>query len=466
MQTPTSADSRETAFATNHSGFAVTSARELTNEVSDAASAAEPSASVAPVARKHGLLSPLRIANFRRLFSGQLISRLGDNFYFIALPWLVLRATTAKQAPVALSLILGSYAVMMGIFTLAGGVLADRFGPRALMLVTDTWRLLIVSALGVVTLTMTPPLWLIAALAAGLGVGSGLFYPASVAMIPHLVPEDDLQAANSFDQLGMQLSNLLGPSGAGFILAATRLALGFVIDAATFAISVLTLSAIRMPARSVEARGKNTPDETAKSSGGLGEVARFLRGMPFMVRIVLISLILNFAVNGLIDVALPLFLKQQVGINAGPRAFGIIIGGFGLGSVVGAIAAGMASKIRRKTLVAVAALIPPGVLIGLVPVVGNTYAIAGLFCAAGVFISIGNVLIITVVQKFVPLHMMGRMMSVLMLGSFVGTPLSLVAYGFAATIVPSVGALFVIGASLFVAAAVVAVCNKQTWQIE
>lgn len=415
---------------------------------------------------KHGLFTPLRIANFRRLFSGQLISRLGDNFYYVALPWLILRATSETQAPLALTFVLASYSVAMGAFTLAGGVLADRLGPRPLMLVTDTWRLLSVTALGVLTLTATPPLWLIAALAASLGVGSGLFYPASVAMIPHLVPEDDLQAANSFDQMGIQLSNLLGPSGAGFILAATRLALGFVIDAATFAVSVLTLSAIRMPAHSVEARSKNGYASAEKSAGGLREVVHFLRGTPYMVLIVIVSLVLNFSVNGLIDVALPLLLRQHVGISAGPRAFGIIIGGFGLGSVIGAIVAGSASRIRRKTLVAVAALVPPGVLIGLIPVVGNSYAIAGLFCGAGLFISVGNVLIITVAQKLVPLHMMGRMMSVLMLGSFVGTPLSLVAYGFAATIVPSIGALFVIGASLFVAAALVALCNKQTWQIQ
>lgn len=417
-------------------------------------------------AGKHGLMSPWRVANFRRLFTGQLISRLGDNFYYVALPWLILRATSSAQAPLALTFVLASYSVAMGIFTLAGGVLADRIGPRTLMLITDAWRLITVTALGVLTLTTTPPLWLIAALAASLGIGSGLFYPASVAMIPHLVPEDDLQAANSFDQLGMQLSNLLGPSGAGFILAATRLALGFVIDAVTFAVSLLTLSAIRMPARSVEARGKHATDDASKSAGGLREVVRFLREMPFIVQLVIISLVLNFAVNGLIDVALPLFLKQQVGVSAGPRAFGIIIGGFGLGSVIGAIVAGLASKLRRKILVAVLTLFPTGVLIGLVPLVANQYAIAGLFCGAGLSNAIGNVLFITVVQKLVPLRMMGRMMSVLMLGSFIGTPLSLVAYGFAATIVPSVGALFVIGSSLFVVMAVVALFNKRTWQIQ
>lgn len=414
---------------------------------------------------KHGFLSPLRIANFRRLFSGQLVSRLGDNFYAVALPWLVLRAVTTAQAPLALSFVLGSYAVATGVFTLAGGVFADRYGPRTLMLVTDSWRLVIVCALGVLTLTTTPPLWVIAALAAGLGAGTGLFYPASVAMVPHLVPADDLQAANSFDQLGLQTSNLLGPSAAGFILVATRLAFGFVIDAASFAVSLVTLAAIRMPARKREATGDGEPSKR-KGDGSLREAARFLRGSPFIVLVVSVSLVLNFAVNGLVDVALPLLLKQQVGVSAGPRDFGIIIGGFGLGSVVGAVMAGMASKLRRKALVSVAVLLPAAALIGLVPLFHNPYAIAGLFVLMGVCLGVCNVLIITVVQGAIPLEMMGRVMSVMLLGSFVGTPLSLFAYGAAAALIHNIGLLFVIGAALFAVAASVALANRMTWAME
>lgn len=451
---------------------------ELPSAAGDAAdivpATSEPST---PSSRKHGLLSPLRVANFRLLFTGQLVSRMGDSFYYVALPWLVLRATSAASAPVALSFVLGSYSVALGLFTLAGGVFADRYGPRPLMLVTDTWRLLVITALAVLTLAATPPLWVVAALSAGLGIGGGLFYPASVAMVPHLVESDDLQAANSFDQLGMQVSNLLGPSAAGFILAATRIAFGFVVDAVSFAVSVLSLFAIHMPGRPAPAtataatgddatagEGATTKKKAKNADGGLRELLRFLRATPFIILIVTVSLVLNFAVNGLVDVALPLLLKQQVGLSAGPRAFGIIIGGFGLGSVIGAVGAGMASGLKHKTLVAVIALLPPALLIGLVPAVHNPYAIAGLFCGAGVFLGIDNVLIITVAQRLVPLELMGRIMSVMMLGSFIGTPLSLFAYGFLATIVPNIGLLFIAGASLFALGALAALSNKMTWQ--
>ncbi|MGH2514923.1 MAG: MFS transporter, partial [Ktedonobacterales bacterium] len=89
-----------------------------------------------------GFFAPLRVVNFRRLIAGQTVSRLGDQFYFVALPWLVLRVADSAAA---LALVSGVSAAMLGVFTLTGGVLADRYGPRALMLGADVARLLTIS---------------------------------------------------------------------------------------------------------------------------------------------------------------------------------------------------------------------------------------------------------------------------------------------------------------------------------
>ena len=205
-----------------------------------------------PAKKKRGpsFFAPMRIGNFRLLIAGQTISRLGDQFYFIAIPWLVLRATSS---PIALSLVLGLSSITLGVFTLIGGVLADRYGPRNLMLGADTARLLIMSVLAALALFYTPPLWMIGLLSALLGLAGGLFYPASGAMTPHLVPSKNLQAANSFEQLTFQSSNFVGPGIAGVILSATRLTFGFVVDAVSFLASVISLAAIRMPAPRKEA---------------------------------------------------------------------------------------------------------------------------------------------------------------------------------------------------------------------
>src|SRR5215469_4711389 len=236
--------------------------------------------------------APLRIANFRRLIAGQTISRLGDQFYFIAIPWLILRTTSD---PLVLALVLGLASLTLGVFTLVGGVLADRYGPRALMLGSDSARLVIMGILAGLAVFSTPPLWVIGLLSALLGVAGGLFYPASGAMTPHLVPTDNLQAANSFEQLTFQTSNFVGPGIAGVILSATRLTFGFVVDALSFVASVVSLAWIKMPASphgapsDDEATATGEKQQKQSALAALGAAFSFLGRSPFLLLLFVLS---------------------------------------------------------------------------------------------------------------------------------------------------------------------------------
>ena len=420
-----------------------------------------------PAKKKRGpsFFAPMRIGNFRLLIAGQTVSRLGDQFYFIAIPWLVLRATSS---PIALSLVLGLSSITLGVFTLIGGVLADRYGPRNLMLGADTARLLIMSVLAAMALLYTPPLWVIGLLSALLGLAGGLFYPASGAMTPHLVPSENLQAANSFEQLTFQSSNFVGPGIAGVILSVTRLTFGFVVDAVSFLASVISLAAIRMPAARKEASNQGEQDgrEAGKEKSGLaafGDALAFLRRTPFLSMLFVLSFLGNFAIGGVFEIATPLLFKERVGVVAGPQAFGLAVAGFGLGSIIGALAAGVASNLRHKSVISMVALLPSIVCVCAVPFSHGTLTMAVLFAGVGLFLGISNVLIITVVQTLIPLDMMGRMMSLVMLGSLIGTPLSIFAYGAAATIIP-VPWLFVAGSSLLAIGALIGLAQKVTWQ--
>jgi MFS family permease len=418
--------------------------------------------------RGPAFFAPLRIANFRRLIAGQTISKLGDQFYFIAIPWLVLRSTSN---PIALSLVLGISSITLGIFTLIGGVLADRYGPRALMLGSDSARLIIMCALAAVAIFTTPPLWVIGALSALLGLAGGLFYPASGAMTPHLVPSDDLQAANSFEQLTFQSSNFVGPGIAGVILSATRLTFGFVVDALSFVASVISLAWIKMPAPPRAAPSEDggsaaTGQKQPKGSSplaALGAAFSFLRQSPFLSMLFVLSFLGNFAVGGVFEIATPLLFMQNYGVVAGPQAFGLAVAGFGLGSIIGAVAAGVASKIHHKSVISLAAILPCAVFISAIPFVSGTIITAAFFAGAGFFLGISNVLIITVIQTLIPLDMMGRMMSLTMLGSLVGSPISIFVYGTAATVVP-IPWLFLAGSSLIALVACFALTRKVSWR--
>lgn len=452
---------------TRDEGATLTQAHEQYRQMEADAKPA-PSLPQEPQPGKSSFLAPLRLANFRKLVAGQTVSRLGDAFYFLAIPWLVLNSTSS---PIALAVVLGVSSATLGISTLAGGVLADRHGPRALMLSSDIARLLIITVMAAWALLGAIPFWALVVLTGLLGLATGLFYPASSAMPPYLVQASDLQAANSFSQITLQVSNFIGPGLAGAVLGATHLAFGFVVDAATFVVSVISLIAIRMPSKGVSTSTSTTPSAPAPSAihGGisaLGEAFRFLGSTPFLLTMVLLSLMTNFAANGLFEVGLPLLLKQWVGLTDGPRAQGFILGGYGFGAIAGALVAGFAGHLRHTSLVAILLLLPAAVLLGWVPFTHDVYLATGLFVAFGVLIGCINVVWITLIQRGIPKHMLGRVMSLALLGSFIGSPLSIFAYGALATIVPNVSLLFLAGSALFGIAGIIALTQKVMWQTE
>ena len=183
-----------------------------------------------------------------------------------------------------------------------------------------------------------------------------------------------------------------------------------------------------------------TAERQAKKQSGLaafGAALAFLRRTPFLSMLFVLSFLGNFAVGGVFEIATPLLFKERVGVVAGPQAFGLAVAGFGLGSIIGAVAAGVASNLRHKAVISLVAILPSVVCVSAVPFSHGTLTMAALFAGVGLFLGISNVLIITVVQTLIPLDMMGRMMSLVMLGSLIGTPLSIFAYGAAATIIPS-----------------------------
>ncbi|HLZ22370.1 MAG TPA: MFS transporter [Ktedonobacterales bacterium] len=456
-------DSLRGADVSDEPASVMTSERSVNDGLRSAEFIQEPPTGTPQAEKSSGFFAPLRVANFRRLIAGQSVSRLGDQFYFVALPWLVLQVADSAAA---LALVTGVAAATLGVFSLVGGVLADRYGPRALMLGSDVARLITISVLAALALASTPPLWVLLLLSALLGIAGGLFYPASSSMVPFLLPANALQAGNSFEQLTLQTSNLIGPGVAGVVLGATKLALGFVADAVSFLVSVISLALIRVPKREKQAQGATDPATPRK--GGtlrdLGEAYRFLRTSRFLFTLLVLSLVANFAANGLFDVALPLLLKQWVGIGSGPQAFGIVIGGFGLGSILGALVAGAASKLRHKALVAIVTLLPVALLIAVAPFLGGVLPLTVTFAMMGLVIALSNVLFITLIQQAIPMEMMGRMMSFVMLGTLGGTPLSIAAYGVAASLVPNVAWLFIAGGAIFAVAGLVALTQRVFWQ--
>jgi len=198
-----------------------------------------------------GLRGPLAVRNFRLLWVGETVSVLGDQFYFVALPWLALQLTGSG---LALGSVLMTAAIPRAALMLAGGAATDRFSSRTVMLVSNVMRCLIVSMLTVLVFAHTARIWHLYALAAAFGTFDAFFYPAYIAMVPSLLEPAQLAAGNSLMQGSVQLTGLVGPAAAGVVIGGAGLAAAFGVDAASFVVSVAMLALIATGTAAAAAR--------------------------------------------------------------------------------------------------------------------------------------------------------------------------------------------------------------------
>src|SRR5205085_3284140 len=189
-----------------------------------------------------GILAPLGVRNFRLLFGGQTISTLGDAFYAVALPWLVL---TGGGNPQELGIVLTGYSLPRVGSIMLGGILSDRLRPRRVMLLADAVRALLVGVLALLAILGHPALWQFLVIAVPLGAFEGLFLPASFSMIPEVLEDEDLQAGNALNSASTQLSTLVGSGIAGIVVSSLSSGVALAVDALSFVVSAISLVAMR-----------------------------------------------------------------------------------------------------------------------------------------------------------------------------------------------------------------------------
>ncbi|MGH2462558.1 MAG: MFS transporter [Candidatus Limnocylindria bacterium] len=379
--------------------------------------AAQTSVAAAPGAAR--ILRPLAGRDFRLLFSGETISLLGDQFHFVALAWLVLQLTGSGLAVGTVLMVAG---IPRAIFILVGGAFADRASPRGVMLASNALRAAFVGVLAILVLSGSAELWQLYVLAAGFGIVDAFFWPALSTMVPMLVTEDHLPAANALMQGSQQLTGLLGPALAGLLVAAVGTGLAFGIDAASFAVAAGALALIRggrRPAASEVPR----PHVLGTIRSGVA----FAWRDPAVRSLLLLSAVLNFAINGPVSVGLAWLADNR--FDGGAAAFGFMLSAFGGGALIGAVAAGSLGRIQELGWATLGGSMVMGVALGLIGFAPSVVAIMALNFAIGLAVGLLNVRIVAWLQVRTPSDMMGRVMSLVMLGGIAASPLSLAAAG-------------------------------------
>ena len=286
-----------------------------------------------------GLVRPLRHRDFRWLWIGMTTSLLGDGIFLVALAWQVY---AISNTPTALSIVGVTMTVPQIVFLLLGGVVSDRFDRRRVMMAADALRAVSVAALGALSLNGSLELWHVMVIAAVFGAGTAFFGPAFDAIVPQLVPDDELNQANSLDQfIRPAAARMLGPALGGYLIAAWggRPGPAFLVNAVTFVVSIACVALMR---------SRRAPSDDAEAAGALREIRegfRFVRSHVWLWGTFLAATLAYLIFWGPSEVLLPFLVKNELGGSA--RDLGFILALGGIGAMSAAIVMGNREMPRR-----------------------------------------------------------------------------------------------------------------------
>jgi MFS family permease len=344
------------------------------------------------------LLAPLRHRDFRVLWSGMAVSLVGDGIFLIAIAW---ETYVLWNAPAALSIVGIGMTVPTVAFLLLGGVLSDRHDRRRLMLWADLVRAAAVGCLAVLVLTHALELWELIVLVGLYGCGTAFFTPAFEAVVPDLLPAEDLPAANSLDQFVRPIAlRLLGPLLGGWLVAAGA-GLAFTVDAVSFGASAVAVMAMR-----TRPAGGAAP---ASHGAAVREGLSFIRGRVWLWGTLVAAAAAYLVFLGPSEVLLPYVVKNELHASAGD--LGLVFAAGGVGAVGAALWMGQRGHPRRDVTVMYATW-----TLATLAIAGYGLATAAwqLMLVCLVFNALetaGTIVWATVKQRHVPSRFLGRVSS-------------------------------------------------------
>jgi MFS family permease len=342
--------------------------------------------------------SPLTLlkhsAAFRRLWLGMLVSSLGDALTSLALVWLVYELTGSGAA---IGLLLLVYLLPPTLTSLVFGSLLDRFEPRTVMIWDNCARaflVLIIPLLFAFGLLEVWTLFVFALLAGALSPASEI---GTRVLIPQLVDDRQLEAANTAWAFTWQLSSVIGPGLAGLLIAVLGGAWVLVLDALSFLVFVVVLQTLPKVPRVREQQGK---EKSLASFAGLGTLLKY----PAVAVVTLLTFVFYLA-YGPLEVAAPVYSDHI--LKAGAQGYGLMWSAIGVGTLFGAPLAGVLSRFK------------PGVVLPLIAVLwgvcllplGFTSSLPlALLCLAlgGVIWGPYIILETSLIQRVVPASLHGR----------------------------------------------------------
>jgi MFS family permease len=374
------------------------------------------------VNKRVGTLAAFRSRDFRLLWGGQAISFTGDAAFIVALGW---RVTDLTGKASSLGFVLAAEAIAMLATLLWGGVLADRYSRRLLMIGSDVARAAVMGVFFALDASGHLGMSSIVVLAVLFGAADGFFQPAFGGIVPLVVETPMLPSANSWIGIARQSSAIVGPAVAAVLYGTAGPTVVWGIEAGSFLVSAAALWLARP--RAIEA----APQLGMRKE--LAEGFHYVMSVPWIWTGIGAATLILMVAMAPYTVLLPRVVQSHY--HRGVGSYGLLFSAMAAGMVVGSLAWARWHPRRWRVVICFAAF-------GINDIGITVFAVSPWFGLAvasaawrGLWIGIGIAAWTTLISELVPEHLLSRVWSFDMFGSFALTPIGFVLAGVAATAV-------------------------------
>lgn len=358
-------------------------------------------ASVRPPSRSLNAFRALqRHRNFRVFWAGQTVSLIGTWMQLVAQGWLALELS---NDPFTVGIVAASGSLPVALFSLLGGVIADRYDKLRLVIVAQSLLALQAGAFWLMVATGHISIGWVVGLALLGGLINAFEIPARQALIIELVGREDLLDAIALNSTGFNLARILGPMVAGLLIASFGLSWVFGVNAISYAAVLAGLLSIRLPVRPV-----NDAPRRASPMAGLMEGLRYVRRTESVW--VLMRLVAMFSIFGAPYLALmPVIARDTLGGDA--RTYGWLLGAVGCGAIMGGLVLAIVARRAGRGRVLTAGAISFAVLVLAFSLSRSLWLSLVLLLFVGFTMVLTNAISNGLLQTLVPDALRGRVMA-------------------------------------------------------
>lgn len=368
------------------------------------------------------LLRSLRQRSFALLWAGQTLSRVGDFVYEIALAWWVLEETGSA---VTMSLVLIFAITPSVLFSLLGGLVVDRLPRLNLMLGSDAVRALVAFTIAALAFADRLEVWHVFVASLLFGLVDAFFQPAYAALLPQIVPLEDLPSANSLTSMSTNLGRVGGPALGALLIAQFGTPTAFLINGLSFALSGLLLAPLLAAAIPRPAR----PEGAINPLRDLREGFATVLSTPWLWISILIFALTNVTLAGPYSVSMPFLVSDY--LKADVDTLGLIYAVFPIGFVLSGMWFGRLTHLRRRGLMVHATTALAAVMLGLFGLVPPLWVLLLAALINGAALEAGHLAWLNLLQEKVPNEQLGRVASIDAAGSFGLLPVGFALAGWA-----------------------------------